>query len=978
MIENSQNSLLSTPQQTVIATQTQAKNPSSEGLVAPSKALPASLQTEEGKEPQEKTVVEQQASDLPAPHSDETGDGTEDMQIEDSDGINLKSEATNAEEEAWEANSDVTGEPPSPPDYASDSNSDSRDLDFDAKPDLDEAGGIYVQGKPAEVSKTFVDEDLEALRELEERKLQALKAIEESQAHVLLQKAVVMQSSQRRSMADHPAKEEEPRPGRLLAETLQPMLQNEIATADEGGVQQQEVEQEPVDRSERSGGTQDTIDSIDLEGKRAECNEFVDAALVYYHKRRRERFGKLGEMLWYLVFISIATSLLLVSQSSLVGQMHATQVKQWLNKSIESVTTVEQVLPYVKNVLLDRHYSASNIPNDLVMDAGMYGMFPRLSERGRMLGNNLVVGLLEMRQWRAPEQYCKAPTLLGSNFMRCFPELDRQHRDIRTNPPGTTWPVDDNQRSPPWSFFQLPEYATPVYSSFDRSYEQGSYTAILPDSPIEAEQLFADLIKYRWLDGNATRAVQLEFSTYNPNVNIWSACSILFEQSLEGRLIRTIFVRNADICPSCSNISKDSYALTIVVLVLVVFYTLLQLFFLQQQGLAFFFQWYNLVSCLNLIIFYVVIAVQVSVKSDANHNLLSSHATVTTQVPGYVYWLVQASYWNSFNALLLWIKLLKFCDSTSYKAETLVNTFFRSLAPFLALAVCYSIAYGGFVLAFTMILGADDLRFYSYMRTARTQFSMLSGSGPYFKDIPAVDGSNDFGLISIIGVVYQLGMKIFGLGFFVAIILFSYQRQLRREASRQSLHDFRFSKAAWTLIDSCFAFFERLSARFTKKEQKNVEGGGEEEEEEEDDLERQAKTRREIILRSLPPLAQARFQYISSSPPAFAHALAGPTYSQGCSANGSKRTSWCSRLSAASTHVAAGTESGREEQDSQASHPRQPAQAVGKPRQGRPFASPPLADVWQIEEETRLLSAAVDIKAQPARPSYRWRQAKAV
>ncbi|EKX37886.1 hypothetical protein GUITHDRAFT_144583, partial [Guillardia theta CCMP2712] len=727
---------------------------------------------------------EAQQVEREVPRDDERDEGTEDMQIEDSEGLPLKSEAMNLEEETWEGNSDMTGDPPSPPEYASESDTESRDFDLEAQPTeaAQNVGGIYVEGNAGDVNKHFADEDLELLRELEERKLMALKAIEASQAHVLLHKSVVTQSSQRLSAPDPPVQEQHSRAARLYPEAEEAtLIQEEKQAAAAHSAKERKEDKGAGDEgagdSERSGESEDTNDSLDFEPRRADFLSFVDDAVVYYRTRKRERYGKLGEMCWYIVFISIATSLLLVSQSSLVGQMHATQVKMWLNKSIESVTTVEQVLPYLKNILIDRHYVATNIAGNLVADAGMFGMSPHLSSRGSMLGNNIVVGLLELRQWRAPEQYCKTPTLLGNNFKRCFPELDPQHRDIRSNPPGTSWPVDDDLRSPAWSFFQLPEFATPIYSSFDRSYEQGSYIAVLPDAPLEAEKLFADLIKYRWLDGNATRAVQLEFSTYNPNVNIWSACSVLFEQSFEGRLIRTIFVRNADICPSCSNISQDSYVLTIVLLVLVILYTLLQLVFLQREGIGYFFRWHNLVSCVNLVIFYVVIAVQVWVKSDADQTLLGSQSRVTTQIPGYVYWLVQTSYWNSFNALLLWVKLLKFCDSTSYKAETLVVTFFRCLAPFLALACCYSIAYGGFVLAFTLILGPDDLRFYSYMRTARTQFSMLSGSGPHFKDIPAVDGANDFGLISIIGVVYQLGMKIFGLGFFVGIILYTYQQQ---------------------------------------------------------------------------------------------------------------------------------------------------------------------------------------------------------
>lgn len=66
------------------------------------------------------------------------------------------------------------------------------------------------------------------------------------------------------------------------------------------------------------------------------------------------------------------------------------------------------------------------------------------------------------------------------------------------------------------------------FSGLRATYGGGGYVADLTTSPMKAKRLIDDLIKYNWID-YYTRAVFLEFTVYNPNINLFAYVNYLFE-----------------------------------------------------------------------------------------------------------------------------------------------------------------------------------------------------------------------------------------------------------------------------------------------------------------------------------------------------------------------------------------------------------------------------------------------------------------
>ena len=90
------------------------------------------------------------------------------------------------------------------------------------------------------------------------------------------------------------------------------------------------------------------------------------------------------------------------------------------------------------------------------------------------------------------------------------------------------------------------------------TYGGGGYVANLGTTRGQALSLLDDLLETEWIDFN-TRAIFVEFTVYNPNINIFAYVSFLFESPATGA-----FIPNPKVMPFKLYTRVTSFTTTVV------------------------------------------------------------------------------------------------------------------------------------------------------------------------------------------------------------------------------------------------------------------------------------------------------------------------------------------------------------------------------------------------------------------------------
>ncbi|XP_066139300.1 polycystin-1-like protein 2 [Euwallacea fornicatus] len=195
-----------------------------------------------------------------------------------------------------------------------------------------------------------------------------------------------------------------------------------------------------------------------------------------------------------------------------------------------NVNYVKDIESYVADILLPS-----------IQSENWYGKFVQNNPGMTKDFSNKYLGLIRLRQHRTREIPCKLPevmllldhTTCRSDF-RDFPEKDDFSRgwhdlndlsNISTERMSNAWRYSNDHVAGTWK--QAGEFAT---------YPGGGYVAPLGRNLKNSLVNLKYLQKHQWLDGR-TSSLFIEFLIYNPNVNLFSGVTVIFEVNPAGRIM---------------------------------------------------------------------------------------------------------------------------------------------------------------------------------------------------------------------------------------------------------------------------------------------------------------------------------------------------------------------------------------------------------------------------------------------------------
>ncbi|KAH9502510.1 hypothetical protein Btru_068871, partial [Bulinus truncatus] len=343
-----------------------------------------------------------------------------------------------------------------------------------------------------------------------------------------------------------------------------------------------------------------------------------------------------------------------------------------------------------------------------------------------------ILGYATMRQLRVKPDQCKVPDPFQRVIHECNTMYNMLTQEERTYNIG--WqPRGSNDLSnltrTEYSYSSAEKLNGYPYWGILSLYSGGGYVVPLEGSKNELRDLFANLQSEQWID-RYTRAVFIEFTTYNPQINLFAINTLLAEFDQTGGLVPSYRFEPAMLLPYMTSAMLFQFVCEGVYMLFTVVFIVRELRSLIKSKLAYFLSFWNLVE-IGIIAMSLAAIVIYFYRLIMTNNLTKTFKD--TNGNGYVkfqyvgYWNEMFSYMIGFLiffATLKFLKLLRFNKKISMLSATLQHSA-RGLLHF---GLIFTIVFMAFSQLFYITYMCIELRYSSFMSTLISGVLMMMGN----------------------------------------------------------------------------------------------------------------------------------------------------------------------------------------------------------------------------------------------------------
>mmetsp|Transcript_90120 Transcript_90120/g.226851 ORF Transcript_90120/g.226851 Transcript_90120/m.226851 type:complete len:903 (+) Transcript_90120:67-2775(+) len=457
------------------------------------------------------------------------------------------------------------------------------------------------------------------------------------------------------------------------------------------------------------------------------------------------------ETLFYLIILVFFTTYVYLLQSRDVFDARQEQQEYWSGCDaygrcqINEVNSVETFWEFMNNQFITRAFTEYPEPQmnvaNILTEFGQND-FP-ITWHPRFVGpqkSNIMLGAVRVRQTRVLKNVgCQVSKLYAHIHPDCYGHYSEASKSTKTYKP----------RFAPTYIAGCYDYVTAeqtAQASVDGKlvvYGGDGFMFDLPWNATDSRTMLGDLRSWGWLD-QATRAVIVEFTTLNTNVNVIVNNRVIFEFGTTGAVVGSVTSTGGLVTlftPATStSAGMTLFAMQIVLLILFVIFTVYAcwlmvktcknfvgekpLKFLKRQSIggkiAFFFKTgyhylryaWNLVDLIMITLFYchVILRVNTYIATSSEPNMVASvigHPEKFMPFSRVMFTLVYSNNILSLLAMIMWVKLFKYLCMSSYfrLLVRILEKCIKKLAIFSLLLVC---VFYGFSVAFFVGMGGEE------------------------------------------------------------------------------------------------------------------------------------------------------------------------------------------------------------------------------------------------------------------------------
>ncbi|XP_070614130.1 polycystin-2-like isoform X2 [Erythrolamprus reginae] len=431
----------------------------------------------------------------------------------------------------------------------------------------------------------------------------------------------------------------------------------------------------------------------------------------------REKYLKsvLRELITYLVFLVVLSILSYGMVNSnvyyytrVMSQLFLdTPISKMEKTNFRTLSTMEDFWKFTEGPLLDGLYWERWYNNKTVAE-----------NRSFIYHENLLLGVPRIRQLKVRNASCSIPEDLKDEIKDCYDLYSVANED--TAPFGL-------RNGTAWTYTGEKDLNGSSHWGLIATYSGSGYYQDLSKSKEDTSALIAVFKNNLWLD-RGTRAVFIDFSVYNANINLFCVVRLLVEFPPTGGLLTSWQFQPVKLIHYISTFDFFLAACEIVFCFFVIYYVVEEILEIHIHRLFYFRSLWN---CLDVLIITLSLAAiglniyQLSTVDKLLKKLLEDQNSFPNFEP-LAYWQTQFNNVAAVTMFFVWIKLFKFI-SFNRTMNQLSTTMSRCAKDVLGFAIMFFIIFLAYAQLAYLVFGTQVNDFSTFQDSVFTQFRILMG-----------------------------------------------------------------------------------------------------------------------------------------------------------------------------------------------------------------------------------------------------------
>ncbi|XP_049926448.1 polycystic kidney disease 2-like 1 protein [Epinephelus moara] len=495
---------------------------------------------------------------------------------------------------------------------------------------------------------------------------------------------------------------------------------------------------------------------------------FWGTTLTENTSNNRELFVRttLRELIVYLVFLVDICLLTYGMTSSSTYYYTKAMTDLFVNTAgesgvrFQSISTMADFWTYAQGPLLDGLYWTKWY-NNQSLDSG---------NQSFIYYENMLLGVPRMRQIKIVNNSCKVHNDFQEEIIGCYDVYnDKKEDDLSFGLINGT----------AWTYHTEKEVKGSSHWGLLTTYSGAGYYQDLSLTKEESANTLKELVDNLWLD-RGTRAVFVDFSTYNANINMFCVIRLLVEFPATGGAIPSYQIRTVKLIRYITYWDFFILGCEMVFCLFIIYYVVEEILELRIHKLSYFKSIWNILDIVVIMLAIVAIVFNIfrTIKVDNLLGKLLEHPGIYADFEFLAFWQTQYNNMNAVNLFFAWIKIFKYISFNKTMTQ-LSSTLGRCAKDILGFAIMFFIVFFAYAQLGYLLFGTEVESFSTFIKCIFTQFRIILGDFDY----DAIDRAN-----RVLGPIYFLTYVFFVffvlLNMFLAIINDTYS-EVKEELSSQ-------------------------------------------------------------------------------------------------------------------------------------------------------------------------------------------------
>uniref|UniRef100_A0A8C8I5Y8 Polycystic kidney disease 2-like 1 protein n=1 Tax=Oncorhynchus tshawytscha TaxID=74940 RepID=A0A8C8I5Y8_ONCTS len=383
---------------------------------------------------------------------------------------------------------------------------------------------------------------------------------------------------------------------------------------------------------------------------------------------------------------------------------------------------------------------------------------------------NMLLGVPRMRQIKVMNNSCKVHKDFRNEISGCFDVYNEKKEDE----------VDFGLvNGTAWQYHNEKEIKGSAHWGLLTTYSGGGYYQDLNRTKEESAEILMEMNNNLWLD-HGTRAVFIDFSTYNANINLFCVIRLLVEFPATGGAIPSYQIRTVKLIRYITYWDYFIIGCEMVFCLFILYYIVEEILELRIHGFSYFSSIWNTLDVVVILLAIVAIVFNVfrTIKVDKLLGKLLEQPGIYADFEFLAFWQTQYNNMNAVNLFFAWIKVFKYISFNKTMTQ-LSSTLGRCAKDIMGFAIMFFIVFFAYAQLGYLLFGTEVNSFSTFVKCIFTQFRIILGDFDY----DAIERAN-----RVLGPIYFVTYVFFVffvlLNMFLAIINDTYS-EVKEELSSQ-------------------------------------------------------------------------------------------------------------------------------------------------------------------------------------------------